>query len=91
MPDLNMVNSFEDHAKYRQQNALCPKSLDEFAVTANYNPSLIESDLEIFITSCEAAASEKDALLNSGFTDVTGLPDQSRCSAATLNLDFLKA
>lgn len=76
---IDVAGSVLEHAEARTRNALCPKSLDKFAASFDYNTFLFESDLEIYVTTCQVAANEKAYLEKYGFVNVTGLPDQSRC------------
>lgn len=79
---VDVAGSVLEHAEARTRNALCPKSLDRFAASFDYNTFLFESDLEIYVTTCKVAAQEKAYLEEYGFASVTGLPDESRCLAS---------
>lgn len=49
---LDVAGSVLEHAEARTRNALCPKSLDKYAASFDYNTFLFESDLEIYVTTC---------------------------------------
>ena len=76
---IDVASTVPEHADARMRNALCPKSLNNFATSFDYNTILFESDLEIFVTTCQVAANEKEYLQKYGYSEVIGLPDQSRC------------
>ena len=76
---IDVADSVLEHAEARDRNSLCPKSLDKYAASFDYNTFLFESDLEVFVTTCDVAANEKAYLEDLGFTTVTGLPNKSRC------------
>ena len=76
---LDVAGNVLEHAEARTRNALCPRNLTRFVASFDYNTFLFESDLEIYVTTCNVAANEKAYLEEYGFTSVTGLPEADHC------------
>ena len=80
---IDVADTVLEHAEVRNRNSLCPQSLDKYSASFDYNTFLFQSDLEVFVTTCEAAANEKAYLEEYGFASVSGLPDKERCLDAS--------
>lgn len=48
-----------DHASLRRDSALCPQNNTAFTTDFDYNEFIIESELEIYISSCHMAVKDK--------------------------------
>ena len=77
-PYAKGANVTKDHATLRAESALCPADITQFTTSFSRNQFIIESDLEVYITSCQMAVADKEELEEIGY-EVKGLPEASRC------------
>jgi hypothetical protein len=72
------ANDKKELALLRQQTALCPVELRNFTTSTHYDSFSFESDLEVYITSCETALTDTiDGHL------YVGLPQDGRCAMSS--------
>ena len=77
-PFSDGANITSDHAIFRTNSSLCPANNTLFTAEFDYNDFLIESDLEVYITSCETALTDTiDGHL------YVGLPQDGRCAMSS--------
>ena len=78
MPFASGANVTSDHAIFRENSSLCPASNTIFNTGFDYNDFFIESNLEVYVTTCQMAVLDKAKLEENGYT-VYGLPEESKC------------